>query len=172
MNHPSSITDEQLDRLARQLAAPLQAHAQRLCTAESCTGGWLGKVLTDIAGSSGWFERGFITYSNQAKQDLLGVPAVLLSQYGAVSQEAATAMALGALSHSLAQYSVAITGIAGPGGGTVDKPVGLVWFAWAAEGRLFTSTSRQFAGDRDAVRRQAVQQALLGLLSMLGVFTD
>ena len=137
-----------------------------LCTAESCTGGWLGKVLTDVTGSSAWYERGFITYTNQAKQDMLGVDNALLAEFGAVSEETAKAMAQGALKNSLADQSVAITGIAGPGGGTDSKPVGLVWFAWADKNNaVIRAESVVFDGGREAVRRQAVRFALQNLIS-------
>ena len=137
---------------------------QTVCCAESCTGGWLAKVMTDVAGSSAWFERGFVTYSNAAKQEELGVPAEILDEYGAVSEATARAMALGALQHSHAEHSIAITGIAGPSGGSEHKPVGLVWFAWATLGQIRHCDSLVFTGDREAIRRQAVFYALQGLL--------
>jgi nicotinamide-nucleotide amidase len=140
-----------------------------LATAESCTGGWLAKVCTDLAGSSGWFERGFVTYSNEAKQDMLGVKAATLAQHGAVSEAVVAEMARGALQHSRAQVAIAISGIAGPGGGTADKPVGTVCFAWAIQkrGDMLLTATRHFVGDREAVRRQAVQHALQEVLPLL-----
>ena len=160
-----------MQQLAEQLGAALQARALRLCAAESCTGGWLAKVVTDIPGSSAWFERGFVTYSNQAKQDMLGVSSALLQQHGAVSEACVLAMAEGALRHSLADCSVAISGIAGPGGATPNKPVGTVWLAFARRGPVGESAAwaqhEVFAGDRDAVRAQAVIAGLQGLLHMV-----
>jgi len=138
-----------------------------IATAESCTGGWAAQVITHTAGSSAWFERGFVTYSNQAKIDMLGVRAETLEKFGAVSQETAAEMATGALKKSKALFSLAITGIAGPTGGSPGKPVGTVCFAWCRVGeQAFTETAR-FAGDREAIRRQAVVHALRGLLPRL-----
>ena len=151
--------DAALNTLAAQAGAALRRRRWRLVLAESCTGGWVAKLITDIPGSSEWFERGYVVYANAAKSELLGVSADTLARHGAVSVEAVRAMALGALTRSHAQVALAITGIAGPDGGMPEKPVGTVWFAVAsqAEGRV----ERQvFAGDRDAVRRQAVAHAL------------
>jgi len=153
-------SDGELGELARRVGQGLKSAGWRLALAESCTGGWLGKVVTDVAGSSAWFERGLITYSNEAKQQLLGVTAAALSRSGAVSAEVAEAMAQGALASSAANLALAVTGIAGPEGGTADKPVGLVWFALAIKHGAMETLSRQFEGDRDAVRRQAVQTGL------------
>ena len=139
-----------------------------LATAESCTGGWVGQVVTAVPGSSHWFDRGFITYTNNAKQQMLGVSTDLLARYGAVSEQTARAMAEGALERSDAQVSLAITGIAGPGGGTRDKPVGTVCFAWAMEDRDTQTKRLQFDGDRQAIRQQAVAEALSGLLALTG----
>jgi len=139
----------------------------KLVTAESCTGGLVAGCLTSIPGSSEVYDRGFVVYSNQAKQDLLGVPGRLIASLGAVSEEVARAMADGAIARSEATLSVAVTGIAGPGGGSAAKPVGLVCFAWATRQRIW-SESRQFAGDRESVRRQSVTRALQGLLEVLG----
>lgn len=159
------VSDDKLTALANSLGSALQALQWRVASAESCTGGWLSKVLTDVAGSSAWFDRGFVTYSNEAKSDMLGVDAAVMAAHGAVSVATATAMANGALQYSRADLSVAITGIAGPGGGSEAKPVGTVWFAWARrDGKLIT-TLHQFAGDRAAVRRQSVNIALEGLLA-------
>lgn len=153
--------------LAGQLATLLQTRGLMLATAESCTGGMISAACTDLAGSSNWFERGFVTYSNEAKTELLGVPAALIASHGAVSEEVARAMASGALSHSRAQVSVAVTGVAGPTGGSAAKPVGTVWFAFALPGRL-VSEVRRFDGDRAAVRLATVQYALQRLLELLG----
>lgn len=153
--------------LVTRIAEKLKAENARVSTAESCTGGWLAKTLTDLPGSSEWFEYGFVSYGNNAKQDQLAVPAETLDRYGAVSAEAAEAMARGALSRSGAELAVAVTGIAGPDGGSADKPVGTVWFAWARRGHDPISRCQRFDGDRDAVRRQSVVAALSGLLELL-----
>ena len=137
-----------------------------LVTAESCTGGMIAAACTDLAGSSAWFERGFVTYSNAAKTELLGVDPALLRQQGAVSEPVARAMALGALAHSQAQVALAVTGIAGPGGGSPDKPVGTVWFGFAVPGQVTTEV-RHFAGDRAAVRLATVQHALRRVAELL-----
>ena len=142
-------------------------HQLLLATAESCTGGWAAQVITHTAGSSAWFERGFVTYSNQAKVDMLGVRQETLDRYGAVSQETAAEMAAGALKNSKAMISLAITGIAGPTGGSPGKPVGTVCFAWCRVGEAAVTETAVFAGDREAVRRQAVLHALRGLLLRL-----
>ena len=155
---------QQLEALAAQVGELLRTNGQRLTTAESCTGGWIAQCLTAIAGSSDWFERGFVTYSNDAKVEMLGVEAGTLVAHGAVSEATAAAMAAGALRHSHADWALAVTGIAGPGGGSADKPVGTVCFGWAAvDGRVDTQTVR-FAGDREQVRAQSVAHALAGLL--------
>lgn len=134
-----------------------------LATAESCTGGMIAAACTDLAGSSAWFDRGFVTYSNEAKTEMLGVDAALITAHGAVSEPVARAMAEGALAHSKADVAVAVTGIAGPSGGSVDKPVGTVWFAWAMRGRATLAECGHFAGDREAVRSQACLHALRGV---------
>lgn len=152
--------------LAGQLAALLQAQGWLLATAESCTGGMISAACTDLAGSSNWFERGFVTYSNEAKTELLGVPAPLIARHGAVSEEVARAMASGALERSRAQVAVAVTGVAGPTGGSAAKPVGTVWFAFALPRRL-VSEVRRFDGDRAAVRSATVRHALQRLLELL-----
>lgn len=157
---------ETLAALSERIAQLLRAQHQRLVTAESCTGGYLSKVITDVPGSSLWFERGYIVYSEQSKQDLLSVSPLTLKQFGAVSEETAREMAKGALSKSLATISVAITGIAGPGGATPNKPLGYVWMAWASEKKLKTAVFH-FKGDREAVRTQSVRAALLGFESFL-----
>lgn len=152
--------------LCEQLARALQQRGWMMATAESCTGGMIAARCTDLAGSSLWFERGFVTYSNAAKTELLGVPADMIVQQGAVSESVARAMASGAVAHAQAQVSVAVTGIAGPSGGSPDKPVGTVWFAWQVDGRL-SSELRRFAGDRASVREATVVHALQGLLQRL-----
>ncbi|MDR3452139.1 MAG: CinA family protein [Rhodoferax sp.] len=153
--------------LCGQLADLLQKKQWLLASAESCTGGLIAGACTDLAGSSNWFERGFVTYSNEAKTELLGVPAALIAQHGAVSEPVARAMAEGAIAHSRAQVSLAVTGIAGPTGGSAAKPVGTVWFGWCVQGQL-TSETRRFDGDRAAVRAATVRHALQRLLALLG----
>lgn len=152
--------------LSAELGAALQARGWSLALAESCTGGWAGEVVTMTPGSSAWFDRGFVTYSNAAKMEMLGVAETTLQQYGAVSEQTAREMALGALSHSQAQVAGAITGIAGPDGGSAAKPVGTVCFAWAFPGGQLLSETRQFDGDREAVRRQSVATLLQGVLRL------
>jgi nicotinamide-nucleotide amidase len=151
--------------LCTELADALLARQWMLATAESCTGGMIAAACTDLSGSSNWFERGFVTYSNQAKTDLLGVDPELIAQHGAVSEVVARAMAFGAIRHSLAQVSVAVTGVAGPTGGSPEKPVGLVWFGFQVDG-LLTSESRHFPGDRAGIRTATVQYALRRLLEL------
>jgi nicotinamide-nucleotide amidase len=153
--------------LAESLGRALKARNAWLVTAESCTGGWAAEAVTAIAGSSAWFERGFVTYSNAAKEEMLGVRAQTLTHEGAVSEETAREMALGALAHSRATLALAITGIAGPAGGTPAKPVGTVCFAWASRSGALRSETRHFSGDREAVRRQSVERALAGALEHL-----
>ncbi len=156
--------------LTQQLPQILMAKGLKIALAESCTGGLLAAHLTSLAGSSDWFERGFVTYSNQAKEESIGVSKELIEQYGAVSEEVAKAMAEGALNHSLAQVSVAITGIAGPGGGSANKPVGMVCFAWRmrADDRIQTrSQTKYFSGDRESIREQACVYAIELLLEQL-----
>lgn len=153
--------------LAADIGKQLRAHDLMLCVAESCTGGQLAQVITSVAGSSNWFERGFVTYSNEAKQEMLGVKENIISRYGAVSEQTAHAMAEGALRHSHADLSIAITGIAGPDGGTAEKPVGTVWFAWAGKNIATQTQHQQFSGDRIAISDQAVQFALKVMLEIL-----
>ena len=150
-----------------RLAEVLQARGWMLATAESCTGGMIAAACTDLAGSSNWFERGFVTYSNEAKIELLGVDPALIAAQGAVSEVVARAMAFGAIRHSHAQISVAVTGVAGPSGGSKDKPVGTVWFGFQVDG-LLTSELRHFAGDRAAVREATVRHALNRLIALAG----
>jgi nicotinamide-nucleotide amidase len=155
-----------LNALVEQLAVALKARGQMMTTAESCTGGLIAGACTELSGSSDWFERGFVSYSNAAKSELLGVPAALIEAHGAVSEPVARAMAAGAVAHAHAHWSVAVTGVAGPTGGSVDKPVGTVWFGWATPQGVFTEHQR-FAGDRSAVRQATVAHALAGLLQRI-----
>ncbi len=152
-----------LKKQVKQLAQTLLENELVFTAAESCTGGWLAKCCTDIAGSSAWFDRGFITYSNAAKQDMLSVTALSLNNYGAVSEQVATEMAQGALSHSQANIAVAITGIAGPEGGSDEKPVGTVFISWAQNSHVET-LQYQFEGDREQVRYQSVMAAMAGII--------
>lgn len=154
-----------LEARARELGGLLVERGWRVATAESCTGGWIAQAMTAIAGSSDWFEIGLVTYSNAAKVALLGVDAMLLERHGAVSGETATAMAAGALAVSGADLACAVTGVAGPGGGSVAKPVGTVWFGFATRGRATCAVLRQFPGDRRAVRAQSVAFALDELIA-------
>ena len=161
------VSNEELNQLATELGEKLRARGWTLATAESCTGGWVGQLITALPGSSHWYERGFITYANVAKVEMLGVPAEILAAHGAVSEETASAMAAGALSHSHAQAALAISGIAGPSGGTPQKPVGLVCYGWAlADGTLMSSTCR-LSGDREEIRSRAVAAALRGLIDLV-----
>jgi nicotinamide-nucleotide amidase len=153
-------------RLVEDLAAALLARGWMLATAESCTGGLIAGACTDLAGSSNWLERGFLSYSNAAKTELLGVDADLIARHGAVSEPVARAMAQGALQHSKAQCALAVTGIAGPGGGSADKPVGTVWFAWATPQGV-RSEMQRFEGDRAQVRSATVQHSLTVLLRLV-----
>ncbi len=151
--------------VGEQLAAVLVQRGWMLATAESCTGGMIAAACTDLAGSSQWFERGFVTYSNAAKTELLGVDEALIARNGAVSEVVARAMAFGAVRHSRAQVAVAVTGVAGPTGGSIEKPVGTVWFGFSVEG-LLTSETQRFDGDRAAVRQATVEHALRRLLEL------
>ncbi len=163
--------------LTKQLAEVLQQHGWMLATAESCTGGMIATSCTNLSGSSNWFERGFVTYSNEAKHEMLGVNSALIAEHGAVSETVAQAMALGAMRHSRAQVTLAVTGVAGPTGGSPDKPVGTVWFAWAtpsdagptlgAETAWVKTEVMHFQGDRAAVREATAQHALQTLLDLL-----
>jgi nicotinamide-nucleotide amidase len=161
--------ERELVELSEAIGAACRQHRLLLATAESCTGGWAAQVITHTAGSSAWFDCGFVTYANEAKTAMLGVRMDTISSFGAVSLETAGEMAAGALEHSRASLALAITGVAGPSGGTPDKPVGTVCFAWCrrtAEGQIDMPScdSRLFSGSREAVRRQAVIHALSGLL--------
>ena len=155
-------------KLATRLSELLMRKQQKVCTAESCTGGLIAKTLTDLAGSSDWFERGFVTYSNAAKNEMLGVPASIIDDYGAVSEAVATAMARGALDHSHADFAVAVTGVAGPGGGSDEKPVGTVWIAIASTDELIANRF-QFSGDREAIREATLVTALEALIDLVGL---
>jgi len=159
--------DAELLALSAALGSACLQRRLLLATAESCTGGWAAQVITHTAGSSGWFERGFVTYSNDAKTEMLGVRPETLQGFGAVSPETAAEMAAGALKNSNAMISLAITGIAGPTGGSPGKPVGTVCFAWCRVGEVATAETVLFSGDREAIRRQAVVYALRGLLARL-----
>ena len=162
-----TITDKQLLRLAARVGRHLMQTARCVCTAESCTGGWIAKALTDVAGSSQWFCEGLVTYSNEAKIRRLGVPRSLIARDGAVSEAVARAMASGALERTGAQLAVAVTGIAGPDGAVPGKPVGTVWLCWAERrggGMRLSARRTRLRGDRDTVRRKTVRLALKGLL--------
>jgi nicotinamide-nucleotide amidase len=156
--------DEALSMLATALAAELKMLGRRLVAAESCTGGWIAKVCTDLPGSSQWFERGLVTYSNEAKTDLLGVRPGDLNRFGAVSEEVAAAMARGAVERGRGDLAVSVSGIAGPDGGAPDKPVGTVCFGWALPGDVVETEIHHFDGDREEIRRASVARALEGLL--------
>jgi nicotinamide-nucleotide amidase len=154
----------ELQTLAERLGRELLNRGERLVTAESCTGGWVAQAVTSVAGSSAWFDRGFVTYSNAAKIDMLGVPEITLARHGAVSEATARQMAQGALRRSVGDWAVAITGIAGPGGGTPQKPVGMVCIAWAQRNGGCEALTCQFAGSRAEIREQSVRLALSGTL--------
>ena len=155
-----------LPALAAEVAALLQRRGWMLATAESCTGGLIAAACTELSGSSVWFERGFVTYSNAAKHESIGVDAALIEAHGAVSEPVVRAMATGAVAHAHAQVSLAVTGVAGPTGGTPDKPVGTVWFGWSVDGEVRTER-RRFDGDRAAVRAATVHYALENLVGLL-----
>lgn len=161
--HPAQ---QNLYELAVQVGVALRTRKQTLAIAESCTGGWIAKVATDVPGSSGWFDRGFVTYSNAAKTELLGVQESTLASHGAVSAQVVAEMVAGALERSRADMVLAVSGIAGPDGGSPDKPVGTVYFAWAQRLGAVQGERRHFAGNRDAVRLQAVAAALQGVLDV------
>ena len=166
--HPLVIpSDVQLEALAARVATVMQRRALMLASAESCTGGWIAKTLTDLSGSSAWFEAGVVSYSNQAKISLLGVRSETLERTGAVSEETALEMVSGALNRLNVGIAVAVTGIAGPTGGTPQKPVGTVWIGWQRRGGAARAKLFHFPGDREAVRRQTVAAALEGVLETL-----
>lgn len=167
MNRRTTVTDAALRRLAARVAKRLRTAGESVVTVESCTGGFVAKVLTDLPGSSDYYDRGWVTYTNTAKQSELGVEAATIARHGAVSEAVALAMVRGALKHSEADHAIAVTGIAGPAGGSRRKPVGLVWIAWGyrSEGRnRVHATGYRFSGGRDSVRRWSVVAALKGLL--------
>lgn len=168
--YPTVPDDETLLELARRAGKLLEQNGLKLVSAESCTGGWIGQIITAIPGSSAWYDRGFITYSNSSKQQMLHVQPSTLTQSGAVSEQTAREMALGALTLSQAQVAVSVTGIAGPAGGSAEKPVGTVCFAWMLESASATSANSKicrFSGNREAIRRQSVAIALRGMLELL-----
>jgi nicotinamide-nucleotide amidase len=156
-----------MNRLAAQVGAALKSHGMMLATAESCTGGGIASAVTEIAGSSAWFDRGFVTYSNQAKIDMLGVSPDTLARYGAVSEAIVREMVVGSLHHSQAQIALAVSGIAGPGGGTPEKPVGTVWFAWGIKDSVSVARMHLLESSRAEIRTQAVHIALQGVLELL-----
>lgn len=161
----AELSQDDLESLAAELGTALAAKGWRLVTAESCTGGWVAQAMTAVAGSSAWFDRGFVTYSNEAKTDMLGVSRETLAKSGAVSEETVREMVAGALRHGRAEAALAISGIAGPGGGSDSKPVGTVCFAWAVIGKPVSAITRHFDGDRRLVRMQAAHYALGQMLA-------
>ena len=167
ISHTQSMNSD-LEKLAAELGAVLAARGRMLVTAESCTGGWVSMAVTAVEGSSAWFERGFVTYHNAAKREMLGVGADVLSREGAVSEATVRAMVRGALEHSHGDVALAVSGIAGPGGGSAEKPVGTVWFAWRTRAGSERARKALFQGDRGAIRAQAVAAALAGVIEILG----
>jgi nicotinamide-nucleotide amidase len=161
-----NIADITLKELAAKVGDRLLSRNEALVTAESCTGGWVSMLVTSIAGSSAWFDRGFVTYSNEAKQEMLAVDKLVIEIHGAVSEEVARHMVQGAVEHSQAQAGLSVTGIAGPAGGTVEKPVGTVCFGWLVDGQCETETC-YFSGDREQIREQSVRHVLTGMLARL-----
>ncbi len=161
-----------MESLAAQVGISLKAHGYMLVTAESCTGGGVAHAITDIAGSSAWFERGFITYSNLSKQEMLGVTQNTLEQFGAVSKATVREMVAGALRHGTAHVALAVSGIAGPSGGTPEKPVGMVWFAWEVKNKIAVEKLHHLTGNRAEIRAQSVNIALFGVLEILNSITE
>ena len=161
------MPDPVLYKLAEEVGSALKARRLMLVTAESCTGGWISEAVTMVPGSSDWFERGFVTYTYISKREMLGVKEETLGRHGAVAEEVVREMAAGALARSHAQVVVAVSGVAGPGGGTPEKPVGTVCFAWGAKDARPRSETKRFPGDREAVRRLSVEHALKGVLALL-----
>ena len=161
-----------MNKLAAKVGEALKSHGLMLVTAESCTGGGVAQAITEVAGSSAWFERGFVTYSNLSKQQMLGVRETTLIQYGAVSEMTVREMVAGALQHSAAQVALSVSGIAGPEGGTAEKPVGTVWFAWGLKGGETRAQHFQLDGNRAEVRAQAVQIAMQGVANLLNNRTE
>ena len=162
-----NITEQELRNLAEQLGGYLMSHNMKLATAESCTGGWIAKIITDVPGSSAWFTASVVSYSNEAKQSLLGVDEQTLKEFGAVSRETVLDMTDGLLLNTDANVALSVSGIAGPDGGSDDKPVGLVWLSWGERGKSVYANSFNFDGDRGQVRKQSVKQALNCLLNLL-----
>ena len=161
-----------MEILSAQVGSLLKTHGLMLTTAESCTGGGVAQVITEVAGSSAWFERGFVTYSNLSKQQMLDVRESTLKQHGAVSEMTVREMVAGALKHSAAQVAVAVSGVAGPGGGTAEKPVGTVWFAWGLKNVETVTLRHQLGGNRAEVRDQAAHIALQGVVNLLNKLTE
>jgi nicotinamide-nucleotide amidase len=161
-----------VDVLAAQVGGALKSHGLMLVTAESCTGGGVAHAITEIGGSSAWFDRGFITYSNDSKREILGVPPEAIEQHGAVSEAVVREMVAGALYYSHAQVAVAVSGIAGPSGGTPEKPVGTVWFAWGLKDKMCVTRLHHFNGNRAEIRAQSVRAALVGILELLDRATE
>jgi nicotinamide-nucleotide amidase len=155
------------DQQIQEIATILKKNNWQIVTAESCTGGLIASYFTELPGSSSWFERGFVTYSNLAKEQMLSVPPKFIEQYGAVSERVAQSMAVGALQHSMGHIAVSVTGIAGPDGGSIEKPIGTVCFGWAGQGIEPKTIRKQFIGDRHAIRLAACQEALSGILSYI-----
>ena len=155
--------DNELFELAQQLGQLLNSKGKKIATAESCTGGWIAQMITEVSGSSAWFDRGFVTYSNAAKMQMLGVKPETLDKFGAVSVQTATEMADGALAHSDADCAIAVTGIAGPDGGTAEKPVGTVFIAWGKKNQDVKVVLKQLIGNRHEIRRQTVKMAITGV---------
>jgi len=161
------VTEQELAELAKRLGKCLQEKSMRLATAESCTGGWLAKIITDIPGSSAWFEGSVVCYSNESKHSLLAVSEVVLQEFGAVSGETVQQMSDGLFLRTRADIALSVSGIAGPGGGCEDKPVGLVWLSWGRRDKSVLTEAFNFSGDRKAVRKQSIKQALSCLLDLL-----
>ena len=161
------VSNDCIYSLSTEVGELLKRQGLRLALAESCTGGWITKCITDVPGSSDWFDRAFITYSNDAKCEMLDIPASLIDHYGAVSEAVVRAMVEGAIRTSSADVAISVSGIAGPGGGSKEKPVGSVWFGWHKTGEDTVARLMKFDGDRDAVRRSAVEHALSGLINLL-----
>ncbi len=162
-----NTTEQELKDLAEQLGECMKAHGMKLAAAESCTGGWLAKIITDIPGSSAWFTGSVVCYSNESKHSLLGVNESVLNDFGAVSGEVVLEMADGLFSHTNADVVVSVSGIAGPDGGTKDKPVGLVWLSWGKRGESVYATPFNFDGNRESVRKQSIKQMLNNVLDLL-----
>ncbi|CAH1084938.1 NMN aminohydrolase [Candidatus Nitrotoga sp. 1052] len=166
------LVSRDIENMAIQIGSALKLHGLMLATAESCTGGAVASAITDIAGSSEWFERGFITYSNEAKREMLGVAQDTLTRYGAVSEAVVREMVAGALCHSHAQVALAVSGIAGPAGGMPGKPVGTVWFAWGIKGGQCVARLHHLSGNRAEIRMQSVCIAFQGVLDLLNRVTE